>query len=195
MEGIEGLGLTQENIRVLGTARFYFQKHQKVRKVYSSSICDKAVELISQCQVIQGDNIDGEEINKLQAIEGIDPGEQVLIAGTKNETDFYLGTGDKRCLMALGSRKNLDEIRERLRGKVVCLEQVIWRLIEVKGFEEVKNKVLPARESDLALKTAFGSGERATLENVRMTLEGYIEDLQEKSQGLLVDHLLLQKEH
>lgn len=185
-EGIKALGVNQEQIRVLAVARFYFQKSRKIRQSYSEEICNKAVQLVSQCQRIQGDAVDPDELSLLQSIEGIDPGEAVLIAGTKNETDFYFISGDKRCLKALGWGKNLDAIRERLRGKGICLEQIILRLIEVKGFDFVFSKVLPARGYDTALRAIFGSGERATQDNVIMSLRGYIRALQEESNGLLM---------
>ena len=187
-EGIKalGLGVNQEQIRVLAGARFYFQKSRKVRQSYSEEICDLAVQLVSQCQRIQGDEVDPDELSLLQETEGIDPGEAVLIAGTKNETNFYLISGDKRCLRALVLGKNLETVRERLRGKVICLEQIILQLIEVKGFDFVLSKVLPARGCDTALRAIFGSGERATKDNVIRAIKGYIRDLQEESKGLLI---------
>lgn len=98
---------------------------------------------------------------------------------------FYLITGDKRCLIALAEASQLVEIRQRLLGRVICLEQIILKLIETQGFNEVLVKVLPGREYDTALKAIFGSGEKATQENVLQMLEGYIGKLRIKTSGLL----------
>jgi hypothetical protein len=72
-------------------------------------------------------------------------------------------------------------IRERLAGKLVCLEQLILKIINVEGFDVTLIKVLPAREYDKALKAIFGSGERCTQDNVLMALEAYIQDLRDNA--------------
>lgn len=96
-------------------------------------------------------------------------------------------TGDKNCLRALAAAPELGKIRQRLKGRVVCLEQLILRLVETQAFDEILTKVLPGREYDTALKAVFGSGERATRENVLQALRGYIENLRSETEELLVD--------
>lgn len=66
------------------------------------------------------------------------------------------------------------------------MEQVILKLINTQGFDGVLTKVLPVREHDIALRAIFGSGEKATQENVLQALEGYIEDLRRTTDGLLI---------
>ncbi|RUT03826.1 hypothetical protein DSM106972_047400 [Dulcicalothrix desertica PCC 7102] len=111
----------------------------------------------------------------------------ILISATKQEESFYLTTGDKRCITALANstEPSLVAIRERLAGKLVCLEQLILKIINVEGFEVTLIKVLPAREYDKALKAIFGSGERCTQDNVLMALGAYIQDLRDNAHGLL----------
>jgi hypothetical protein len=74
-----------------------------------------------------------------------------------------------------------------LAGRVICFEQMVLLLIRRLGFERVKAQVVPMRECDTALRVCFGSGERATEENVVMALSGYIEDLRGQAPGLLAD--------
>ena len=178
------LGLTQADLRVLSDAKYVFRKSRRVLQRYPQPIRDSAISIVEGCTPIVPEV--SEELQNLQ-IEGLDPGEIILLSATKYEEFFYLATGDKRCLTALAAAPKLAAIRQRLIERVICLEQLILRLIYTQGFELVLTTVLPAREYDTALKVIFGSGERATQENVLQALEGYIEDLRRTTDGLLIN--------
>ena len=81
--------------------------------------------------------------------------------------------------------QNCATIHQRYIGKVLCLEQLVYWIIEAKGFEHIMNKIVPLRHCDNALRSAFGSGMLAQEENVTLTLQSYIDDLQVSSRGLL----------
>ncbi|WP_460207312.1 hypothetical protein [Scytonema sp. NUACC21] len=183
-EAVTCLGVAETDLRVLSDAKYVFRKSRRIAQKYPQAIRDSAILIVDRCTKIQP--APSEELQELE-VEGIDPGERILISATKYETSFYLTTGDKRCLTALAAATQLVEIRQRLIGRVVCLEQLILKLIDQKGFDEVLAKVLPAREYDTALKAIFGSGEKATQESVLQALEGYIEDLRKRTEGLLAN--------
>lgn len=182
-EAVGVLGLTSDDLRVRASTKYYFRKKPKI---YPQAVREQAIAVVEQCQLIDDPPIN-EELQILQQIEGIDPGEGVLIVATQPEPSFYLMTGDKRCLEALATAPQLVEVRQRLEGRVVCLEQLILRLIETQEFSKILTLVLPAREYDTALRAVFGSGERATRDNVLLGLREYIQDLRSKTEGLLVD--------
>jgi len=182
-EAIGVLGLTSGDLRVRASTKYYFRSKPKN---YPQAVREQAIAVVEQCQLIDDPPING-ELQILQQVEGIDPGEGVLIAVTQTEPSFYLMTGDKRCLEALATAPQLVEVRQRLEGRVVCLEQLILRLIETQEFSKILTLVLPAREYDTALRAVFGSGERATRDNVLLGLREYIQDLRSKTEGLLVD--------
>jgi hypothetical protein len=52
----------------------------------------------------------------------------------------------------------LELIHKKLQGRAICLEQIIFKLIETQGFDWVLERVLPNLDCDKALKSAFGSG-------------------------------------
>ncbi len=181
-ETVAALGSTPEELHVLSDAKYVFKKSRRVISKYPEAIRINAISIVEGCQAIKPDF--NSELPELE-IEGIDPGERLLISATRNESAFYLVTGDKRCLKALAAASQLAEIRERLQGRVICLEQVIFKLIEIQGFDKVLNKVLLGRDYDKALASVFGSGERATEENVLLGLLAYIEDLRQETEGIL----------
>jgi hypothetical protein len=151
-------------------------------------IWDAGIAVVSGCQPIQI-ALDAEyaaEAEYLQTFRNtIHDGEQRLILATRSTPDFWLLTGDKVCIRALPQLK--PEIYRRLAGRVICLEQVVWLLIGRLGFERVQAQVVPMQDCDTALRACFGSGERATEENVVMALEGYVEALWRLAPGLLAD--------
>jgi hypothetical protein len=53
--------------------------------------------------------------------------------------------------------------------------------------EPIKQKVLPVRDCDIALKSVFGSGDRAEKSNVIDTLGQYIQELKRECPNLLMD--------
>jgi hypothetical protein len=185
-EAVSSLNLVESDLRVLSDAKYVFRNSRRIARKYPLEIRESAILIVEKCQKIQPEL--SQELKDLQ-IEGLDPGEMILISATKQEESFYLTTGDKRCIIALANstESSLVEIRERLAGKLVCLEQLILKIINVQGFDITLIKILPVREYDLALKAIFGSGERCTQDNVLMALEAYIKDLRDNAQGLLAD--------
>ncbi|BAZ13532.1 hypothetical protein NIES4071_53710 [Calothrix sp. NIES-4071] len=182
-EAVRSLNLVESDLRVLSDAKYVFRNSRRIAKKYPLEIRESAILIVERCQNIQPEL--SEELRDLQ-IEGLDPGEMILISATKHEESFYLTTGDKRCITALANstEPSLVAIKERLAGKLVCLEQLILKIINVEGFDVTLIKVLPVREYDKALKAIFGSGQRCTQDNVLMALEAYINDLRDNAQGL-----------
>jgi hypothetical protein len=182
-DAIAILGVTQSDLRVLASAKYVF-KGKKVKDRYTEEIRNAAIAVTEQCKQIEAEL--SEELKSIK-IDGLDPGELILLSATKSEPAFYLVTGDKRCIAALSNELSLPKTRERLTGKVVCIEQLVLKLIYTQGFENVLAKVLPALEYDKALKACFGSGARSTEQNVALALQGYIAHLQQQAPSLLVD--------
>jgi hypothetical protein len=182
-ESIAALGFNPEDLRVLDTARHVFRRNRKVSTKYSEVVRDRAIEFVKTCQTIVPEAT-GEFIvlNRL-----LDVGEATLVAATREVLPFVLMTGDKRCLQVLAAQVELAEVRERLQGRVICLEQVILRLIQRSGFDWVKARVVPMMACDTALQACFGSGELATETNVVEALEAYIVALRQDAPGLLAD--------
>jgi len=183
-EFLDCLGMSLGDIRILPQANKYFQNSGRLRKRYSQEILDRAVNITRGCVCVSVELLDTEP-KILSEVEGIDPGEALLIASTQSETVFYLISGDKRWPEAVAREPNLEPIRERLAGRVICLEQIILKLIQTQGFETIKAKILPARHYDKAMMSIFGSGDQSTCENVLEGLETYIQDLRRLTGDLL----------
>jgi hypothetical protein len=185
-EALDCLEIDRSDIRVLESARFVFRS-KKLSKKYSEETLSSAIEFVKSCTTISAQDNDKYRLLEKQAKNDIDPGEATLIAATFHESASLLATGDKRCLKALATTECLDLIREKLQGRVICLEQIICKLITTKSFDWVLERVLPNLDCDKALKSAFGSGSNSQCETVLETLSIYIEDLQIISLQILAD--------
>jgi hypothetical protein len=75
----------------------------------------------------------------------------------------------------------------RLGGRVICLEQIILKLIEVKGFVFVRDRVVPMVSCDKSLQICFGYSISASEENVVAGLNSYINDVRQQAPNLLAD--------
>jgi hypothetical protein len=181
-DAIKLLDVQPSDVRVLASTAFMFRDNKSIKQQYSEAIRTKAISLVSSFAKVEADYTN--PFFSLNA-PGLDVGELTLIYAALSEPSFYLATGDKRCLRALIKTPELETARQTLNGRVVCVEQLIAELISVKGFEAVKQKVVPVRNCDTALKAAFGSGDLAQEETVLWVLEQYIQELRQDCPNLL----------
>ncbi len=70
---------------------------------------------------------------------------------------------------------------------MICLEQLILKLIEVKGFEFVRDRILPMVSCDKSLQICFGVSSPVTEENVIAGLNSYINDIRQQTPNLLAN--------
>jgi len=127
-----------------------------------------------------------EQIDLLLEISGIDRGEAILFAAALNAPDhLMIATGDKRSLTALAAASGCLHIVEGIQGKVFCVEQLVKCVIALRGFDSVKERILPNRDCDTAMKAIFGSGMLTQESNAIRALDSYIADLRQKTTNIL----------
>ena len=77
--------------------------------------------------------------------EGVDEGEAILFATACNDDDSVVVTGDKR---ALNDLAKIPDLSEQLEHRIVCLENLFLALFNNHGFNEIKDKVMIALETE-----------------------------------------------
>jgi hypothetical protein len=189
---IDSLNLTQDDLRVLRTAKHVFRRKRSQNKIYSNEIWSKAIEITEQCQLIENPKSSDEAIATLLEEQQLDPfrdqlhpGETQLILATRNQPDFLLLSGDKKCLTALP--KIPTHIYQRLCGRVICVEQLVLRMIEILGFEAVCDRIQPNAQYDKTIQICFGYSQNSPENQVREALQSYINDIHRLAPGLLAD--------
>lgn len=187
-EALVVLGVKKEEVFVLPTARHVLLKPlkhpDKAKTRLGDAVYDRLKLFLDSVQIIDV-KPSPEEQQLFDDIVGIHSGEAVLFSASSHYPDFNLATSDKNSLRSLSGSPACNAIVGRLAGKVICFEQVIIRIIDRYGFNPVRDKVVPARDCDTALRAAFGSGLAATEANVRACLAAYIADDRRQTGALL----------
>jgi len=188
---------SRQQVNILGTAQYKFQKDlDKLKKGKVRSHKDnfanyeKTIEL-AKClpQMVQS-NVKMGLFQELSGIEGADQGEAIstsyVVETIQQDKSAQVSilTGDKNYLRALANVE-IPIVQASLTHNLWCLEQIILKNIETHGFEFVRDKVVPFRECDQAIKAVFGSSSMSTPKNSLAALESYIKELREETGNLL----------
>ena len=125
-------------------------------------------------------------VARLQSIAGLDAGEITLIAMLCSDRQAVLVTGDKRALRALAA-PGLEDIVERVAGRIACLEQVVLHALDHLGVGTLAKSIEPHRDLDVAVRCAVPLPPYALELEVRNGLLSYIEDLRKDVPSLLYE--------
>lgn len=184
-EGMDSLGLDKSNIRVLSTARLYFQNSSRVGKNYPEKGRLAAIQIACECSSIPG--ACAEELILFSDIEGLDPGETDLITYGSTLNCCYVVSGDKRWPTVLANAERLDPYCKKLSKKVICLEQIVLRLVRSRDFKTLLPNLMQLGDVDKAMKYVFYSGLETKCESALEGLCSYIADLKRGTGSLLID--------
>lgn len=184
---LQVMGLEPREVGVLASAKYVFRKKRDIVSTYPEEIRLSAIEKLSQFQAVGADQ--GDEIFKLLTNRrfDIDVGEAILIAKAVQTQGSLLLTGDKRCLGALSTSPELRDIHTELQGRVLCLEQLIQKLIHSKGFVWMQSCSQQLSTYDKALKIAFGWSVEHDEVQVTAALMSYVTGLRVECGGLLIE--------
>jgi hypothetical protein len=105
----------------------------------------------------------------------IDAGEAILFALLDGVADRYVLTGDKRAVRALSHLPSAR--RALLQGRLLVLESVFMRVLDLRGIEWLRERVCPSRHLDKTIAIALGSQCDAPLAAVHEALHSYYGEL------------------
>jgi hypothetical protein len=94
----------------------------------------------------------------MEGVESIDSGEVMLFAACRNYPESLVLTGDKRAIRAVSEHAACGPIRKLLAGKVVCVEQLVRRILDGGGFDAVRDAVQANQWCDGRLTRIFNHG-------------------------------------
>jgi hypothetical protein len=178
-EALAGIGITHEELGVLQSARYKLGK-----KKVSGEQVSRILDFINSVTEIN-EPVSEEHLALFAYTPEIDPGEAILFSVAAGSDVIILTTGDKRSLCALAKLDGAESLIDQLAGRVLCLEQIIQRIIGQIGFEAALKKILGGCEHDTALRAIFGMGEECREENVGRAISSYVNDLRGKTGPLL----------
>lgn len=168
----------RSDVYVIPTLKYRFgvaKNREKVEQKLGAEVLTRILDFLASVQEIREYSKADHEL--LDDVVAIDAGEAILLSATAIFPEYRLFTGDKRCLKMVATCPECVPIAHRIKGNVVCFEQVLCRLIASHGFSHVLTKVVPRLHCDTALRAAFGSGVNTTEENALDCLHRYITEL------------------
>lgn len=187
-EALEALEASPQDVLVLPTAKYKFGiagKSQKKQK-FSPEITQRIGDFLTSVREVECS--DSAIASILQNVHGIDIGEAALFSAIPAYHGSILATGDKVSLRAIaGLPEAKPFVESQLNGRVICFEQIILRIIKIKDFEYVKQKIVPCLDFDTAIRSAFGSRMDSTLDNVDRSLNSTISHLRKETGLILIE--------
>lgn len=181
----ECLGTTWAQVAVLDSLRFRTQRKDK-KLFRAPAVADALASRLAMAAPMPAP--DPTVIETLQGVVGIDAGEVALIGTLCACAEALWMTGDKRALRAL-TVPSLAVVAGRVRGRVVCLEQVLWHALDTRGVQRLGECITPYRGMDTAVRCIIGSPDIIQESSVREGLASYLRDLEHEAPCLLIDGL------
>lgn len=187
------LNLSSENLRVIPSAKYRYQDRLKRHQEYPDEILIAGIAFFESHQSATTKLDMVEEANQLTSLmkklpnerKGIDKGEAILVLAAREQSDFLILTGDKSFLRALLIISPEDYTH--LCGRVICLEQLILKLIDELGFGIVSDRIRLVAGYDSSINHCFGVSVPASEAAARQGLQGNINALHELVPGILAD--------
>ena len=115
-------------------------------------------------------------------LSGMDIGESILFAEAE-ATGGIVVTGDKRALIAY---RKVSTPAQRAKLKVVCWEQLLLRVHQLRGYEALKQGCCAGVASDKLLSLAFSNGLATKEEHALAALESYLGGVKAHSEDVLL---------
>lgn len=179
-------------VGVLGSARFIVRgrmKHAKATQYIPAF--EKVINSISIIEpTVEEERLAAELELIAQQLEcSFDEGESLLCAVLVRRGLCWLATGDRRAIEGLGVIEGQQDILDRLRGKVICLEQLFLRLVRNGDAQKIQRLVCAHPTVDMALAICFGCANRKSTEASWIDgLRSYIRHTKRLSPSLLASY-------
>lgn len=185
-EFLQAFEVTYQELFILPTAKPVLTA-KRHRLTMDDESFQRLTTFLDAVKVI-ADAPNADEVVALAEQQNIDAGEAVLFSVTHKMKGAILATGDKRSLASLAKAddKICRRLCTKLVGKIVCFEQILWKILDAAGFEAVRDKLVLGRECDKVLGFILGSGLDASEASVRDGLTSYINDLRKQTLALLI---------
>ncbi|GMV51833.1 MAG: hypothetical protein AMXMBFR67_33760 [Nitrospira sp.] len=130
----------------------FMLRRGSLRKLYGIPACDELIPAANTISIIQDPSVAW--LDKLTAIEAIDPGEAQIFAVAAEQRVPFL-SGDKRALRAV---KGIPDYVTALDNRVVVMEAALLALCDKIGHEEVRSRMTPLVAIDRMIAVCFSSG-------------------------------------
>lgn len=174
---------SSSSIFILGSAKHYIRNSRSVKEKYSRETIKRAITSIENYSVIPDEFLDESRLIELSKIESIDSGEQILFSLNIPDGEYLILTGDKRATRQLS--KISSDISNSHKEKIVCLEKLFLKLLEIYPLKDLTEKIKSADFcGDSVIRFCFNQN-LLTIDKVKEGLNSYYFSLKSETGSLL----------
>ena len=120
-------------------------------------------------------------------VQDLDVGELTLLAALCAGAGDYFYTGDKRAIRALATFVGTP-FEQKLRGRIICLDQVIYRIIHDRGIGTLRENIAADPAADAGIANMLVGGAQTPSDALKMSLRSECSQLHAGSGKLLVSY-------
>ena len=175
----ELLDVSVENIRRLDALPYQLEKGKRFKKTYPDEVRAEAHAKSMTVLPVEGRPAD-HLFQRLVDTPDIDEGEALLFGLVAEQEHFYLASGDKRAMVALGSAGDLGDVRAAVAGRVVCFEAALKLLVEHDGVADTAAAFAAVREANQTLRVVFSEAAATNQAQCLHYIASYFNDLTTK---------------
>lgn len=121
------------------------------------------------------------------SVQDLDVGELTLLAALCAGAGNYFYTGDKRAIRALSVFVGTP-FEAKLRSRIICLEQVLFRIIDVKGIGTLRENIAADLTADPGIANMLVGGAQTPSNTFLSSLKSVCSQLHVDSGGLLLQY-------
>lgn len=174
------LGVNRDEIKIQYLASLKSRLIRPNKKLANEVFQKHLAEFCAAYSIIEGAGNIARQEELLH--QGMDVGESILFAEAE-ATEGIVVTGDKRALTAY-SKASTPAQRAKL--KVICWEQLLLRVYQLRGYGALKEGCCAGIGSDKLLSLAFSSGLATQEEHALAALESYLREVETHSEDILL---------
>lgn len=176
-DSLAALGFSLADARRLDSLKHMLRKGARSLSRYSEEILVRAANDCSRVAAL--DEEPSEQMLELFGAHAtsVHVGEAVLLVLTASHGDYYFGTNDKTALRAVACEAGMAELRERVAGRIICLETVVKLLIKRMGAEELATRLAPVLRFDSRLFAIFSPAQSGRSEDCPIAIESFLSGL------------------
>lgn len=179
-EVLQSLDFEPEQSRRLAAATRQFQRGRVFKDTYTATVLQAALRTAHAIAPLTERPANPAVFDALARVSGIDLGEAELFALLAEHKGYYLTTGDKRALVALATREELGELRQRVAGRLICLESVLKLLVDRNG-AKVTAQAFRTLRTHRTIGVLLSDPQARSDEVCRQGIDSYLNDLIRKT--------------
>jgi hypothetical protein len=188
-EFLDAFAISASDVRILKSARYSSTSSRHRKRIGEASFGRLTTFLATIADIPIEPDPDFLAALTEQTDKNIDAGEAALFGVCPLIADSVIVTGDKKSLIGLiaaGAEETVcGKLCECLDGRIICFEMVLLRILDVAGFDPIRDRLIRGRECDGGLKLWIGSGLDISESVIREGISSYMNDLRGKTDRLL----------